>query len=86
MSHSDASSGVREAAWEIIQNLPDNITWEALVSALSSGYGIEQERKVHRMLELDDAALLSEAALAEEWNRPEEDEAWACLLLTKTSM
>lgn len=24
-------------------------------------------------------ALLSEAALAEEWNRPEEDEAWAYL-------
>jgi hypothetical protein len=23
-----------------------------------------------------DAALLSEAALAEDWNRPEEDEAW----------
>ena len=26
-----------------------------------------------------DAALLSEAALAGDWNRPEEDEAWASL-------
>ena len=26
-----------------------------------------------------DAALLSEAALAEDWNRPEEDAAWAHL-------
>ncbi len=26
-----------------------------------------------------DAALLSEPALAEDWNRPEEDEAWAHL-------
>jgi len=27
----------------------------------------------------NDAALLSEAALAEDWNRPEEDAAWAHL-------
>jgi len=26
-----------------------------------------------------DAALLSEAALSEDWNRPEEDEAWSHL-------
>jgi hypothetical protein len=26
-----------------------------------------------------DSALLSEAALAEDWNRPEEDEAWSHL-------
>jgi hypothetical protein len=26
-----------------------------------------------------DAALLSEAALAQDWNRPEEDEAWSHL-------
>ena len=28
-----------------------------------------------------DAALLGEAALAEDWNRPEEDEAWSHLQL-----
>jgi hypothetical protein len=28
---------------------------------------------------MDDALLLSETALAEEWNRPEEDAAWAHL-------
>ena len=28
---------------------------------------------------ISDTALLSEAALAEDWNRPEEDEAWAHL-------
>jgi hypothetical protein len=26
-----------------------------------------------------ETALLSEQALAEDWNRPEEDEAWSCL-------
>ena len=29
--------------------------------------------------ELDEAALLSEESLAESWNRPEEDAAWAYL-------
>ncbi|MCI0681466.1 MAG: hypothetical protein L0Y71_05120 [Gemmataceae bacterium] len=28
---------------------------------------------------LNEAALLSEAALAEDWNRPEEDAAWSYL-------
>lgn len=28
---------------------------------------------------IDETALLSEAALAEDWNRPEEDEAWSHL-------
>jgi hypothetical protein len=32
-----------------------------------------------------DAALLSEAALAEDWNRPEEDAAWAHLQTGKLS-
>jgi hypothetical protein len=31
----------------------------------------------------NDAALLSEAALAEDWNRPEEDAAWAHLQSAK---
>jgi hypothetical protein len=30
-------------------------------------------------VELEDTALLSEEALAESWNRPEEDAAWAYL-------
>ena len=30
-------------------------------------------------LVVSEAALLSEAALAEDWNRPEEDEAWSFL-------
>jgi hypothetical protein len=33
----------------------------------------------------DDVALLSEAALAEDWNRPEEDAAWAHLQPGKPS-
>ena len=32
-----------------------------------------------------DVALLSEAALTEDWNRPEEDAAWAYLLPVKSS-
>ncbi|MBI5385399.1 MAG: hypothetical protein HZA90_12035 [Verrucomicrobia bacterium] len=35
--------------------------------------------------EANDAALLSEAALAEDWNRPEEEEAWAHLQPGKSS-
>jgi hypothetical protein len=31
------------------------------------------------MAGMPESALLSEAALAEDWNRPEEDEAWAYL-------
>ena len=40
-------------------------------------------RALVTMLEEDpvaETALLSEPALAEDWNRPEEDEAWASLL------
>jgi hypothetical protein len=34
----------------------------------------------HPALGTSECALLSEAGLAEEWNRPEEDEAWSHLL------
>jgi len=37
---------------------------------------IMEERPVTRVSE---SALLSEAVLAEDWNRPEEDEAWSHL-------
>jgi hypothetical protein len=40
---------------------------------------LEEEPPAH------DAALLSEAALAEDWNRPEEDAAWAHLQPDKSS-
>jgi hypothetical protein len=40
---------------------------------------LEEEPQVH------DVALLSEAALAEDWNRPEEDAAWAHLRSDKSS-
>ena len=40
---------------------------------------LEEEPQVH------DAALLSEAALAEDWNRPGEDAAWAHLQPVKSS-
>jgi hypothetical protein len=45
----------------------------------------EARRAIVTILEEDpttvagDAALLSEASLAEDWNRPEEDQAWAHL-------
>lgn len=32
-----------------------------------------------QVLPVDDVTLLSEAALAEDWNRPEEDAAWSHL-------
>jgi hypothetical protein len=40
---------------------------------------MEEEPQVH------DAALMSEATLAEDWNRPEEDAAWAHLQPVKSS-
>ena len=40
---------------------------------------LEEEPPVHH------TALLSEPALAEDWNRPEEDEAWAHLQTGKSS-
>jgi hypothetical protein len=40
---------------------------------------LEEEPQAH------DMALLSEAALAEDWNRPEEDAAWAHLQPGKSS-
>ena len=40
---------------------------------------LEEEPQVH------DTARLSEAALAEDWNRPEEDAAWAHLQPGKSS-
>jgi hypothetical protein len=40
---------------------------------------LEEEPQVH------DATLLSEAALAEDWNRPEEDAAWEHLQPGKAS-
>ena len=30
-----------------------------------------------------ETALMNEAALAEDWNRPEEDKAWSCLTAPK---
>ena len=48
-------------------NLPENR--RALVTIL------EEEP----IIKVSETALLSEAALAEDWNRPEEDEAWAYL-------
>ena len=36
-------------------------------------------------LDVAETALLSEASLAEDWNRPEEDEAWSHLQQAKSS-
>ena len=37
---------------------------------------LEEEEGEGEKPEVADTALLSEAALGEDWNRPEEDEAW----------
>ena len=41
---------------------------QAVVTILSEDFG---------QVGADETAILSEASLAEDWNRPEEDEAWA---------
>ena len=40
---------------------------------------IEFVDRIESGCDLSDTLLLSEAALARDWNRPEEDEAWADL-------
>ena len=62
---------------------------------LKRGYWVIESRLHHALdVSLDEdrsrvrnanAALLSEAALAEDWNRPEEDAAWAHLQPGKSS-
>ena len=42
---------------------------------------LEEERDIS----VHEAALLSEAALAEDWNRPEEDVAWSHLQQARSS-
>ncbi len=52
----------------LLESVPLGTAKRALVTIL------DEEPAVHP----NEAALLSEAALAD-WNRPEEDAAWACL-------
>jgi len=54
---------------ELIRNLPDN--------SPINGDSVELEEEP--ALSVSETALLSEPALAEDWNRPEEDEAWSHL-------
>ena len=42
--------------------------------------GQNDSRKLEPGAEVAETALLSEEALAEDWDRPEEDEAWSYLL------
>jgi hypothetical protein len=65
------SSQVKETARQLIEQLPDDATWDELLQALRHQMGAE--------IEDTEVAILSEAALAEDWNRPEEDRAWSHL-------
>lgn len=50
-------------------------TFEAVIDEQGIVRLLEDEPNTHP----SEAAILSEAALAEDWNRPEEDAAWAYL-------
>ena len=55
--------------WFLTRNRGDETARRALVTIL-------EDRQV---ADPSESALLSEAALAEDWDRPEEDEAWSHL-------
>ena len=48
---------------------------------------VEADGQMHwnEMPDVSETALLSEAALREDWNRPEEDEAWSHLQQVRAS-
>lgn len=60
----DPSGAVR-----LLEPLHPKVTTRALVTVLDDDSDLLRH----------EAALLSEKALSEDWNRPEEDEAWAYL-------
>jgi hypothetical protein len=68
----------------MIQTIEAVVDKEGHVQLLERVQLPEARRAFVTILEEDprivgDAALLSETALAEDWNRPEEDEAWSHL-------
>ncbi len=69
----------------MIQTVEAVIDKQGRVQLLQSVNLMENRRALVTILEeqpavkVSETALLSEAALAEDWNRPEEDEAWSYL-------
>lgn len=63
-----------EAEAESLRNNPEFMAFVAQLSQEETVVSLEALRR-----ELLEPALLSEAALAEDWLRPEEDEAWSYL-------
>ena len=69
----------------MIQTIEAVIDKEGRVQLLQSVNLMENRRALVTILEekpaikVSETALLSEAALAEDWDRPEEDEAWSYL-------
>lgn len=61
-----ASSTTRQIIWTLLQDLPDDLVDEVADF-------VQFLRLRHTV---PDTAMLSEAALAEGWLTPEEDEAW----------
>jgi hypothetical protein len=61
------------------QILPENLRTEVLdfIGYLKNRYAINAERIDTETNSQHETALLSESVLATDWNRPEEDEAWA---------
>lgn len=60
-----------------VESLRNNPEFMAFLARLSQEEAVVSLEALRR--ELLETALLSEAALAEDWLRPEEDEAWAYL-------
>ncbi len=54
-------------------------TFEAIIDEQGQVRPVEPIKTIpyKAIIDVPETALLSEAALAEDWNRPEEDEAWS---------
>ena len=64
---------------QLLESLPLRTRQRVLVTVLEEEFSSDPERNSSDKTRAEETALLSESALAEDWNRKEEDEAWSHL-------
>ena len=64
---------------QLLESLPLRARQRVLVTVLEEEFSSDAERNISDKTRAEETALLSESALAEDWNRKEEDEAWSHL-------
>jgi hypothetical protein len=75
-----ATVNIKEEALRIIEQLPDDATWNDFLQEISRRVAIQRTSPAGQTPDAcDTTGLLSEAALAVDWDRAEEEEAWSHL-------